>query len=41
VRVFYTVFIGALLGFFLLHISLDVIRWLRRRYGQGTDQRTE
>lgn len=37
VRVFYTLFIGALVGFFLLHISLDVIRWLRRRYAQRTD----
>ncbi|MFN4218429.1 MAG: hypothetical protein ACK4HB_04005 [Candidatus Bipolaricaulia bacterium] len=33
VRVFYTLFISALVGFFLLHISLDFIRWLRRRYG--------
>lgn len=32
VRVFYTLFTLALVGFFLLHISLDFIRWFRRRY---------
>jgi len=32
VRIFYTLFISGLGLFFLLHMSLDFIRWLRRRY---------
>jgi len=32
VRLFYTLFIGGLGAFFLLHITLDFIRWLRRRH---------
>lgn len=31
-RVFYTLFIGALGVFFLLHIGLDIMRWIRRHH---------
>jgi hypothetical protein len=41
VHVFYIVFLGVFATLFLLHVSLDIIRWLRRRHAQRTDQRTE
>jgi hypothetical protein len=41
VHVFYIVFLGVFAALFLLHVSLDIIRWLRRRHAQRTDQRTE
>jgi hypothetical protein len=32
VRVFYIIFLGVFAALFLLHIALDIIRWLRRRH---------
>jgi len=32
VRVFYVIFLGVFATLFLLHIALDIIRWLRRRH---------
>lgn len=41
VHIFYIVFLGIFTALFVLHVSLDIIRWWRRRHGQRAHQRTE